>query len=127
MGGKPNRRWVYVMSLSSWLYSALFASLPFFGVGKYVPEGFLTGCSFDYLSDDLTTRIFILIFFVGALMIPMVIILYSYLAIMRVVVHVRRDVTSISYSTDADGNQITRMTVPTENTSNNFIGILTTN
>jgi len=69
-----------------------FASLPLFGVGKYAPEGYLTGCSFDYLSSDLTTKIFVLVFFIAAWMVPLSIIIYSYSSIMRTVAHVRRDV-----------------------------------
>lgn len=90
---RPTRSWAFLVSLLTWLYSALFAALPFFGVGKYVPEGYLTGCSFDYLSNDFTSRIFILTFFLGAWMVPMVIILYSYLSIIRYVALSRRSVT----------------------------------
>jgi len=53
----------------------------------------LTGCSFDYLSNDFTSKIFILTFFLGAWMVPMVIILYSYLSIIRYVALSRRSVT----------------------------------
>ena len=85
------------MSLSAWIYSALFgaaASLPLFGVSKYVPEGFLTGCSYDYLSDDLATRIL-----------------------------VRHDVTTIPNSAATAGNQIsTRRTMPIDNIRNNVLG-----
>ena len=93
---RPTRSWAYFMSLSTWLYSALFASLPFFGVGKYVPDGYLTGCSFDYLSNDLTSKIFILTFFLGAWMVPMIIILYSHLSIIRYVARSRRSVTHMA-------------------------------
>ncbi len=99
IGGKPTRRWAYLMSLSAWLYSAAFACLPFFGVGKYVPEGYLTGCSFDYLSNDLASKMFILVFFFGAWMIPMIISVYCYVSIIRAVVHVRRDVVTHSPTT----------------------------
>ena len=96
MDRRPTRSWAYFMSLLTWLYSILFASLPFFGVGKYVPEGYLTGCSFDYLSNDLTSKIFILNFFFGAWMVPMIIILFSYLSIIRCVAQSRRTVTHMA-------------------------------
>ena len=126
MKDKPTRCWAYFMSLSTWLYSALFASLPLFGVSKYVPEGFLTGCSFDYLSDDLATRIFIFVFFFGAWLIPMIIIVYCYVAIFRAVIHVRRDVTTIQNSAATAGNQIapTRRIIPNDNIRNNVFGNL---
>ena len=78
---KPTRARAYTTITLIWLYSSLFASLPFFGIGKYVPEGYLTSCSFDYLSDDITTRIFILTFFVAAWLVPFLIITYCYTAI----------------------------------------------
>ncbi len=106
LSGKPTRRWAYSISLLAWLYSALFASLPFFGVGKYVPEGYLTGCSFNYLSVDLTSRIFILVFFIGAWMVPMIIIVYSYVVIIRTAVNARRDVVQIANSTNEEAAEI---------------------
>ncbi len=72
--GKPTCWWAFLVSISTWLYSAIFASLPFFGVGKYAPEGFLTSCSFDYISNETTSRIFILVFFIGAWLVPISII-----------------------------------------------------
>jgi r-opsin len=74
-----------------WLYSVVFASMPFFGLGKYVPEGYLTSCSFDYLSEDTGTRIFILIFFIAAWMTPFLIIISCYSAIFRYAVKVQNE------------------------------------
>jgi len=99
LGRKPTRRWAYFMSVSTWFYSAAFASLPFFGVGKYVPEGLLTSCSFNYLSHDWATKIFILAFFVGAWVVPMIIMVYSYSSIIWVVVQSRRTVAQIASGT----------------------------
>ncbi|CAB0005616.1 unnamed protein product [Nesidiocoris tenuis] len=70
-----------------WLYAAFFATLPFtgrrFGIKPYVPEGYLTSCSFDYVSDSLANRIFILVFFFGAWCVPFSIITSSYYKICR--------------------------------------------
>ena len=93
---KPTRRWAVFVSLLAWLYSAAFASLPLFGVGKYVPEGYLTGCGIDYLSNDPISRIFILIFVIGAWMVPMIIIVCSYSSIIWTVCHSRRNITEIA-------------------------------
>lgn len=78
---KQTRTRAYATSCCIWFYSAIFASLPLFGIGKYVPEGYLTTCSFDYLSDDIRTRIFILVFFVAAWVVPFFTITGSYTAI----------------------------------------------
>lgn len=90
---KPTRSWSYVTVGLIWIYSATFASLPLFGAGKYVPEGYLTSCSFDYLSEDIKTRIFILIFFIAAWVCPLVVIAYCYAAIIQAVYYVRQNVT----------------------------------
>lgn len=73
----------HIIVLCIWLYSGVIAGLPFFGVGDYVPEGYLTTCSFDYLSDDLTTRMFIFAFFVVAWVFPVSIIIGSYSSVLR--------------------------------------------
>lgn len=66
-----------------WIYSSTFSFLPVFGINQYVPEGFLTSCSFNYLSDELRDRIFIMSFFVAAWCVPMLIICWCYTGIMR--------------------------------------------
>ncbi|XP_065574981.1 opsin, ultraviolet-sensitive-like [Artemia franciscana] len=68
-----------------WFYSLCFASLPLFGISRYVPEGYLTSCSFEYLTDNIKNRIFILAFFFGAWCVPCFIILFSYISIVSVV------------------------------------------
>ena len=99
VGRKPTRRWAYFMSILTWLYSTAFAALPFFGVGKYVPEGYLTSCTFNYLSHDWSTKIFILAFFIGAWVVPLSIIVYSYSSIVRAVAQSRRAVAQAASST----------------------------
>ncbi len=93
---KPTRTWAYATISITWLYSATFASLPFLGAGKYVPEGYLTSCSFDYLSEDTGTRVFIFIFFVAAWVCPLTTITFCYAAIVRAVYRVRQNVTRVT-------------------------------
>lgn len=64
--------------------------MPVFGINQYVPEGFLTSCSFNYLSDELSDRAFILSFFVAAWCVPMIIICWCYTGIMRSVSETQR-------------------------------------
>ncbi|XP_022205432.2 opsin, ultraviolet-sensitive [Nilaparvata lugens] len=68
-----------------WCYGCLFASLPLTGLGlnRYVPEGFLTSCSFDYLTPDLLARAFILCFFFAAWVVPFSVIAYCYHGILK--------------------------------------------
>lgn len=82
-----NMRSCYMIAFI-WLYSIPFALIPCFDIGlsQYVPEGFLTACSFDYLDDKTSSaRIFIFIYFVFAWVIPFVSIFYCYTHILRVV------------------------------------------
>lgn len=71
-----------------WCYGAVFASVPLLGIGlsKYVPEGYLTSCSFDYLDRSASNRIFILVFFFAAWAVPFFVITYCYTNIYRVVI-----------------------------------------
>ncbi|XP_073978945.1 opsin, ultraviolet-sensitive-like isoform X2 [Rhodnius prolixus] len=73
-----------------WVYSITFASIPLshIGVKTYVPEGFLTSCSFDYLSTDIQNRCFIFIYFVAAWCLPLLVIITSYVGICREVLRV---------------------------------------
>ena len=35
-----------------WIYSTGWSITPYFGFGRYIPEGILDSCSFDYLTRD---------------------------------------------------------------------------
>lgn len=74
------------------MYSAFFATLPLLDIGfnRYVPEGFLTSCSFDYLSEDPGSRILIVVFFFAAWIVPVSIIITSYTAIYRIILKTHR-------------------------------------
>ncbi len=103
---KPTRARAYATVASIWLYSAVFASLPFFGIGKYVPEGYLTSCSFDYLSDDVSTRVFILTFFVAAWVVPFLIITYCYTAIVWYVRKAKEELGRQQWSQQLNGSVV---------------------
>lgn len=73
-----------------WVYSSIFSFMPVFGINQYVPEGFLTSCSFNYLSDEFRDRAFIMSFFVAAWCVPIFIICWCYTGIMRSVSETQR-------------------------------------
>ncbi|KAK4881994.1 hypothetical protein RN001_005313 [Aquatica leii] len=75
----------------AWIYSVIFASIPLFDspLGSYVPEGYLTSCSFDYLSPVAEVKIFILIFFVAAWAVPFTMITFCYIHIWIAVLETR--------------------------------------
>jgi len=46
-------------------------------------EGFLTTCSFDYLTDDEDTRTFVIMIFIWAYVLPMLLIIYFYSQLLK--------------------------------------------
>ncbi|GLV42135.1 Rhodopsin 7 [Carabus blaptoides fortunei] len=75
----------------AWIYGCIFASIPLLDldVGNYVPEGYLTSCSFDYLTPNIRAKHFILCYFVAAWVVPFIIICFCYTKIIRVVLQAR--------------------------------------
>jgi r-opsin len=45
---------------------------------RLVPEGFLTSCSFDYLTDTFDNHTFVVVIFICSYVIPMIMIIYFY-------------------------------------------------
>lgn len=84
------------MCILIWIYSMAISVVPLLGIGinKYIPEGFLTTCSFDYLSKDVSSQIFVLTMFFTSYVIPLIIITCSYVAIVITMKHSSRQFTS---------------------------------
>lgn len=79
LDGRLNRVQAGLLIVLTWLWTMPFTLLPMFKVwGRYVPEGYLTTCSFDYLTDDQDTRVFTACIFIWAYAIPMIFICYFY-------------------------------------------------
>lgn len=78
-----SHRQVLVIIIATWIYSSIFSSIPLLGIVgiNYTPEGYLTSCSFDYLSHATRTRIYIFSFFIAAWLLPLNIIFFSYVSI----------------------------------------------
>ncbi|CAL4124286.1 unnamed protein product [Meganyctiphanes norvegica] len=74
-----------LMSIFCWCMSTGIAAAPFFGWGGYGPEGILTSCSFDYLSQDSETRSYNLFLFLFDYCVPLLIIIWSYVFIVRAI------------------------------------------
>ena len=72
------------VSIFLWIYSLLFAAPPIFHMYglRYVPEGYLTSCTFNYISKNIEDRVFVFVFFCAAYVVPMIAIGYSYTAIL---------------------------------------------
>ncbi|KAL0270437.1 UNVERIFIED_CONTAM: hypothetical protein PYX00_007847 [Menopon gallinae] len=80
-----------IMCLLVWAYAVPWAVLPLTETwGRFVPEGYLTTCTFDYLSDDIVNKYFVATLFVFSYVLPVSLIIYFYSRIVgHVVAHER--------------------------------------
>jgi len=74
------------MVLFTWAYAVGVSIPPLFGWGKFTLEGILDSCSFDYLSRDWNNLSFGTFLFVFCYCIPLTIIMYAYVFIVKTVV-----------------------------------------
>ncbi|XP_042233138.1 opsin, ultraviolet-sensitive-like [Homarus americanus] len=61
-----------------WVFSCFVTLLPVFGWNRYVPEGVLSGCTVDYLSESWVDRSFVYMLLVIAWASPMAAVIFSY-------------------------------------------------
>ena len=71
----------YILVLLIWTYSFLLTTPPIFGWGQYVVEVPNISCSVNWDSHDATS--YIVFLFIFGLIVPLAIILYSYINIVR--------------------------------------------
>jgi len=87
MNGKPlTFTKAFCMIVFTWAYATGVSIPPFFGWGRYIPEGILDSCSFDYLTLDFNNRSFGTFLFVFCYCIPLSTIIYAYFFIVKAVV-----------------------------------------
>ncbi|CAG0900326.1 unnamed protein product [Darwinula stevensoni] len=84
MGRRLDRKRTTILITCIWSSSALFTVAPFLGFSRYVPEGYLTSCTIDYLSSDWKKRAFIILCGSIGWLIPLCIIMFCYVGIIRV-------------------------------------------
>nr|BAQ54846.1 opsin, ultraviolet sensitive type [Asiagomphus melaenops] len=84
--GKLSSGKVIVILLLIWGYTLPWALFPLLDIwGRFVPEGYLTSCSFDYLTDTANNKIFVMMLFFFSYLIPMFMIIFYYA---QIVTHV---------------------------------------
>merc|ERR1712215_271130 len=87
MNGKPltfGKAYAFVTFI--WVYATAVSTPPLWGWGKFILEGILDSCSFDYLTRDFNNRSFGTFLFVFCYCIPLATILYAYFFIVKAVV-----------------------------------------
>lgn len=71
-----------------WAYTFPWAILPLMEIwGRFVPEGYLTSCTFDYLTNTFDNRMFVGTIFTFSYVLPMSLIIYYYSQIVSHVVN----------------------------------------
>ncbi|EAT38511.1 AAEL009615-PA [Aedes aegypti] len=71
-----------------WTYTFPWAVLPLMELwGRFVPEGYLTSCTFDYLTNTFDNRMFVGTIFTFSYVLPMSLIIYYYSQIVSHVVN----------------------------------------
>nr|CAH0111768.1 unnamed protein product [Daphnia galeata] len=84
LDGKLTRKQVTLMIVAIWAWATPFSVMPFLGIwGRFVPEGFLTTCSFDYMTEDSATRFFVGTIFVYSYVIPLALLVFYYSKIVK--------------------------------------------
>ncbi|XP_064103928.1 melanopsin-like [Macrobrachium nipponense] len=61
-----------------WVYCTALSIPPFFGWSSYIPEGLLTSCSWDYISQDPANRSYYIYLLVGGFVFPVAAIMFCY-------------------------------------------------
>nr|QEQ50489.1 rhabdomeric opsin [Maritigrella crozieri] len=74
-----------VMCSIAWIWGLLWSIPPFFGYGSYVPEGFQTSCTFDYLSQNKGNIIFNAGMYIFGFTLPVLTIIFCYYKIVKAV------------------------------------------
>ncbi|KAK0181981.1 hypothetical protein PV327_000156 [Microctonus hyperodae] len=79
LDGKLSRGQALLFILLIWMYVMPWGLMPLMGVwGRFSPEGYLTSCTFDYITDASDIRYFVGTIFTFSYAIPMTLIIYYY-------------------------------------------------
>ncbi|XP_052891352.1 opsin-1-like [Anopheles moucheti] len=86
LAGKPlTNTGAILRIIICWVIGVVWGILPMLGWNRYVPEGNMTACGTDYLTDDWFHKSYILVYSVFVYYIPLFTIIYSYIFIIKAV------------------------------------------
>ncbi|XP_045496087.1 opsin-2-like [Colias croceus] len=84
LDGRLSRGKVLLMIICIWIYTTPWSLMPLFRVwGRFVPEGYLTSCTFDYLTNSFDNKLFVGCIFTCSYVFPMLCIIYFYSGIVK--------------------------------------------
>ncbi|VDK86506.1 unnamed protein product [Dibothriocephalus latus] len=91
---------VLLMIAVAWFWSLMWSSPPFYGFGRYIPDGLQTSCSFDYLAHNVNNYIHVAGMLFCGLPIPVGIISFCYIRIIQVIKRSIRSLLRVSASSN---------------------------
>ncbi|XP_068226621.1 rhodopsin-like [Palaemon carinicauda] len=68
-----------------WAQTLFWGVLPLFGLCRYVPEGNMTACGTDYLSEDIYSQVYLYLYAADCYILPLFLIIFCYTFIMKAV------------------------------------------
>ncbi|XP_059469982.1 opsin, ultraviolet-sensitive-like [Neocloeon triangulifer] len=79
MDGQMKKLNAIIFVILTWAYATPWTLMPLLEVwSRFVPEGYLTSCTFDYLTDTFENKLFVFFIFIFAYVIPMSLIIFFY-------------------------------------------------
>ncbi|XP_076626180.1 rhodopsin 5 [Colletes latitarsis] len=82
--GRLNSKQAAVIVAFTWFWVSPFTVLPLLKIwGRFTTEGFLTTCSFDFLTEDEDTKVFVMSIFLWSYVIPLTFIVYFYSQLLK--------------------------------------------
>nr|BBA21101.2 rhodopsin [Ambigolimax valentianus] len=102
--GMSYRR-AFMMLVFVWCWSATWTIPPLFGWGAYIPEGFQTSCTFDYLTRDNYFRSYILCLYICGFATPLLIIIFCYVQIYGAVARHEKEMGEMAKKLNAEMRQ----------------------
>uniref|UniRef100_A0A8D8Q7C5 Rhodopsin, GQ-coupled n=2 Tax=Cacopsylla melanoneura TaxID=428564 RepID=A0A8D8Q7C5_9HEMI len=82
--------------IGAWIYVSFLTLPPLFGWSCYVPEGFLTSCSWDYMSRTVGNRAFYIYLLIFGFVLPVLVITYCYVFILHVVLAHGKEMSNLN-------------------------------
>ncbi|ESO83966.1 hypothetical protein LOTGIDRAFT_108602, partial [Lottia gigantea] len=91
----------FLMIVGVWIWSILWAIPPIFGWGAYIPEGFQTSCTFDYLTRGDNRRSYIMCLYICGFVVPLGVIIFCYVFIIKSVMNHEKEMAKMADKLDA--------------------------
>ncbi|KAL8569629.1 hypothetical protein ACOMHN_057196 [Nucella lapillus] len=98
-------RKAFIMIVFVWVWSLIWTLPPLFGWGAYIPEGFQTSCTFDYLTRNDYFRSYIMCLYICGFVVPLAIILFCYFFIYKAVADHEKEMGKMAKKLNAEMRQ----------------------